>query len=409
VSGTRSVYPAITFTRGVTMAAVHLNGPTLSDHQARDRNFMGEALALARGVPRRTWPNPPVGAVVVKDGVVVGRGAHPGPGHPHAEPLALREAGEAARGATLYVTLEPCNHEGRTPPCAPAVVASGVTRVVVAIRDPNPAVIGGGCRFLRDRGLEITCGVRPAEALELIWPFAATDNFTHSYVELKTAHSLDGYLAPSADLRTETAPVFLSGQSARYQVHGRRRQLDLVLVGEETVRADGPRLDGRLAAGRDDVPTQEPLAGYVDTDLSWTGGFRRERYLVFAGQRARGSANRKPIEDDGGEIVFCPEREGKVDPAGLCEAAADRDLPTIMIEGGPRLAASFLAAGRVDRWVRYLAPVVLGDGIGWPGGLPRPAGTKGKLSLTRHDRVGADLLAIHDRRDFAEVLARVTV
>jgi diaminohydroxyphosphoribosylaminopyrimidine deaminase/5-amino-6-(5-phosphoribosylamino)uracil reductase len=379
------------------------------DQAALDTCFMAEALDLARSVRSRTWPNPPVGAVVVAGGVIVGRGAHEGPGKPHAEPAALADAGEAARGATLYVTLEPCNHEGRTPPCAPEVVAAGISRVVVGIRDPNPAVIGGGCRFLRDRCLEVTCGVLADEALDLIWPFAATDNFTHAYVELKTAHSLDGWFAPPATDRAQTVPVYLSGQSARIDVHCRRRRLDLVLVGEQTVRADRPQLDCRLAAGRKDLPGCDPLPGYVDSDLSWTGGFHRDRYLVFAGVGARDSVNRAMIEADGGEILFCREIAGRVDPGSLCEAAVTRDLLTIMVEGGPRLAASFLNTGRVDRWVRYLTPVVLGDGVGWPAGITRPARQGLDYSLTRHERMGADLLVIHDRRNFADFLTQVTV
>ena len=391
------------------MNAVDCNNLHGGDKAELDRCFMAEAVALAKSARSRTWPNPPVGAVVVKDGVIVGRGAHEGPGKPHAEPLALSEAGEAARGATLYVTLEPCNHEGRTPPCAPAVAASGVTRAVVAIRDPNPSVIGGGCRYLRDRGLDVTCGVLAEEALDLIWPFVATDNFTHGYVELKTALSLDGWFAPPAAGRSETAPVFLSGEAARNDVHRRRRCLDLVLVGEETVRADRPRLDGRLAAGRTDVPDSDPMAGYVDTDLSWDGGFDRDHYVVFAGAGARESANRAAIEADGGEILFCRESDGRVDPAALCEAAVLRDLLTVMVEGGPRLAASFLNAGRIDRWVRYLTPVVLGGGVGWPGGIQIPEARSRDFSLTRHERVGDDLMVIHDRRNFADVLAAVTI
>ena len=378
------------------------------DQAALDRCFMAEAVSLARGVRSRTWPNPPVGAVVVRDGAVIGRGAHEGPGRPHAEPLALAEAGEKARGATLYVTLEPCNHQGRTPPCAPAVPSSGISRVVVAMRDPNPTVSGGGCRYLRDRGMDVTCGVLADEALDLIWPFVTTDNFTHAYVELKTALSLDGRFAPAAESRQQSAPVYLTGQAALTDVHCRRRRVDLVLVGEGTVRADNPRLDGRLAADCAEVPQDEPVAGYVDTDLSWTGGFQRDEYLVFAGQSAAESANRAAIEADGGEILFCREIAGKVDPAGLCEAAVCRDHLTIMVEGGPRLAASFLRADLVDRWVRYLAPAVLNDGVGWPESLGHD-GSRNEFTLTRHTRVGDDLRVIHDRRNFADVLARVTV
>lgn len=378
------------------------------DQASLDRCFMSEALSLARSVRSRTWPNPPVGAVVVKNGEIIGRGAHEGPGHPHAEPVALAAAGQGARGATLYVTLEPCNHEGRTSPCAPTVFDSGVARVVVAMRDPNPTVFGGGCRYLRDRGLDITIGVGAAEALEMIWPFAATDNFTHAYVELKTALSLDGRFAPPARDRSEIAPVYLTGEAARRDVHLRRRCVDLVLVGEGTVRADRPILDGRLAADCTEVPACDPVAGYVDTDLSWTGGFKRDHYLVFAGLGARESANRARIEADGGVVVFCRETGGKVDPVTICKEAALKDLLTIMVEGGPQLASSFLQAGQVDRWIRYLAPTVLGNGISWPDGVSPGAGTEG-FSLTRHEQLGDDLLVVHDRKKFADLLAKVTV
>ena len=159
---------------------------------------MSEALRLAALVEHRPWPNPPVGAIVVRDGEVVGRGAHQGPGTAHAEVLALREAGARARGATLYCTLEPCNHQGRTPPCTPAVVASGVSRVVVAMRDPNPKVAGGGLERLLDAGIGITLGVCADDALELVWPFVATGAFRRPFVWLKTATSLDGRFAPEA-------------------------------------------------------------------------------------------------------------------------------------------------------------------------------------------------------------------
>jgi diaminohydroxyphosphoribosylaminopyrimidine deaminase/5-amino-6-(5-phosphoribosylamino)uracil reductase len=380
-----------------------------SDRDAMDRCFMAEALALARGVAGRTWPNPPVGAIVVKDGRVVGRGAHQGAGQPHAEPVALAEAGSAARGATLYVTLEPCNHQGRTAPCAPAVAESGVTRVVVGMRDPNPAVIGGGCRFLRDRSIEVKSGVLAEECLELVWPFATTGNFTRVYVELKTAVSLDGRFAPPALAGRAPEPIYLTGPLARHDVHRRRRRVDLVLVGKGTVLADRPRLDGRLAKDDADVPAAEPQAGYVDTRLEYTGGLDRDAYLVFAGESARGSASIPVIEADGGTIIFCRQKNGRVDPRSIMEQAAMRDIYTIMIEGGPRLADSFLSEQLVDRWVQYLAPVAMGAGIGWP---DRPA--TGKLpamdfSLTRTEQMGKDLLIVHDRRKFRAVLGQVTI
>ncbi len=376
------------------------------DQTALDQCFMDQALALARSVPGRTWPNPPVGAVVVNDGQVVGRGAHLGAGQPHAEPVALAAAGELARGATLYVTLEPCNHQGRTAPCAPVVYDSGVARVVVGVRDPNPSVTGNGCRWLRDRGVEVVCGVCAAECLDLIWPFLTTDNFAHVYVELKTAVSLDGYFAPLPDDRAGMAPVYLTGPIARADVHRRRRWCDLVLVGEGTVRADRPRLDGRLVADKTDLPQAEPVVGYVDTDLSHTDGFARDHYLVFAGHSAREAQNAAAIAADGGEVIFCGEIDGRVNPRAILQEAATRNLLTVMVEGGPTLASSFLQAGLVDRWVSYQAPVVLGDGVHWPGCRTVAPTT---FSVTESLRLGPDLRVIHDRRDFAAQLDRSTL
>lgn len=384
----------------------HLSG---GDASGLDSCFMSAALSQAQRLETRTWPNPPVGAVVVKDGIIVGRGCHLGPGSLHAEPAALADAGEKARGGTLYVTLEPCNHTGRTPPCTQAVIESGVARVVIGIRDPNPSVKGGGARFLRERGIEVEIGVLPESCLEMIWPFVTTDNFSRVYVELKTATSLDGRFAPGPSLDTQGKPFYLTGEAARCDVHRRRRRVDLVLVGEGTVAADRPRLDGRLACEDHDIPQVDPMPGYLDTDLSWQGGFARDKYVVFAGESARESSVRHTIEKDGGQILFCRENQGRVDPRSLLHVAADNDLLTMMVEGGPTLAGSLLGAGLVDRWVSYMAPVVLGQGITWNqeftgGNLPDHS-----LSLTRLDQLDKDLLFIHDRKNFAGTLARVTL
>jgi diaminohydroxyphosphoribosylaminopyrimidine deaminase/5-amino-6-(5-phosphoribosylamino)uracil reductase len=233
------------------------------------------------------------------------------------------------------------------------------------------------------------------------------DNFTHVYVELKTAASLDGRFAPPPAARTGDRPVWLTSEDSRRLVHRRRRWCDLVLVGEGTVRADRPRLDGRLAADCGVVPAAEPAAGYVDTDLSWEGGFDRDRYLVFAGESARRSPNLERVRRDGGDVVFCRERDGRVDPRAVLAAAAERDLLAVMIEGGPTLASSFLAGGLVDRWLQFTAPQVLGDGVGWTA-AGAPAADR-PFTLTRHESSGGDALTTWDRTDFAAMLARVTV
>jgi diaminohydroxyphosphoribosylaminopyrimidine deaminase/5-amino-6-(5-phosphoribosylamino)uracil reductase len=388
------------------MAALPSMNPDSVARAALDDRFMGEALALARAIAAPTWPNPPVGAVVVKNGRIVGRGAHTGPGSAHAEPRALDQAGDLARGATLYVTLEPCNHTGRTGPCAPAVLASGVTRVVVAMRDPNPGVGGGGCRSLRENGIDVAIGVRAEEALDLVWPFVCTDNFARPYLELKTAVSLDGRFAPPTAERREKRPVFLTGTEARTEVHRRRRWLDLVLVGEGTARADSPRLDGRLAPDGS-CPGRDPQAGYVDTDLSWTGGLDRDRYLVFTAEESAASPHRAAIEKDGGQLVFCGTRDGRIDPGSVLARCGDLGLQAVMLEGGPTLAASFLVDNLVDRWIRQTSPVVLGAGIGWP--AAEGTDPSRPFTLTRTLRRGEDLEAVYDRRDFHAMLAQVTV
>ncbi|MFO7654784.1 MAG: bifunctional diaminohydroxyphosphoribosylaminopyrimidine deaminase/5-amino-6-(5-phosphoribosylamino)uracil reductase RibD [Candidatus Krumholzibacteriia bacterium] len=380
-----------------------------------DSRFMDRALTLAARLPRRPWPNPPVGAVVVgADGAIVGEGAHFGPGERHAERVALDRAGERARGGTLYVSLEPCNHEGRTPACAPHVAASGVRRVVVAVADPNPRVAGGGVHLLRERGLEVVLGVGARAALELIWPFVATDAFSRPYLELKLATTMDARFAPP-HAATGNGPVYLTGEAARRDVHRRRRWMDLVLVGSGTARADRPRLDARLAPADAPLPAADPAAGYVDTELSLAEGPRRERGFVFHRRGARPGTGGIP---SGFTPVPCPEREGRLDPAGLLAAAAGHGLHTLMLEGGPRLAASFLAAGRVDTWVQYLAPAVLGGGVSWPPAFSgRPdaidpgiggSGPGDRWHLRDVRRLGADARLIWDRRDFATDLQRLT-
>jgi len=375
---------------------------------AEDRRFMARALELAARLPRRPWPNPPVGALVVRDGEVVGEGAHLGPGEAHAERVALDRAGERARGATLYCTLEPCNHEGRTPPCAPTVVASGVVRVVVGVRDPNPTVSGGGLDALTAAGVTVALGVRARDCLELIWPFVCTENFRRPYVELKTAASLDGRFAPPASAAGR--PHYLTGAASRADVHRRRRWVDLVLVGEETARADRPRLDGRDLPADAPCPAAEPRAGYVDSDLSLAGGLGRGEGLVFHGEGARPGAERPPA---GYQLVPCALRGDRVDPAALLTAARAEGIGAVMVEGGPTLAAAFLAAGCVDTWVHYVAPQVLGDGVTWPltgepGEQDETGGDDaGNWHLRSTQRFGADLRMIHDRRDFAAILAAV--
>lgn len=379
-----------------------MSGSSLQHHQTasdQDARFLQDALDLAARIPRRPWPNPPVGAVVVHEGEVVGRGAHQGAGEAHAERIALAEAGPRARGATLYCTLEPCRHHGRTPPCTEAVLAAGIARVVIGIRDLNPPA-GGGADQLHRAGLDVSVGVLGERCLELVWPFVASEAFARPYVELKTATSLDGRFGGVAD--PAGRPTYLTGEEARRQVHERRRWHDLVLVGAGTARHDRPRLDTRLVTAGAACPQAEPLAGCV-TDGNWEAEparLDRAQWLCFHPQDRPPDPSHLPA---GAEPIACPAAAGGVDPAGLLTVCQERGLQAIYLEGGPHLAAAFLSAGLVDRWVQYTSPLVLGGGATWPAAFAQDAAS-GAFTLTRCGRVGDDLCAVWDRRDFTATL-----
>jgi diaminohydroxyphosphoribosylaminopyrimidine deaminase / 5-amino-6-(5-phosphoribosylamino)uracil reductase len=365
-------------------------------HNRSDTEFMAEAHRVAQRLPRRTWPNPPVGAVVVRDGAIVGRGAHHGPGSDHAEIVALREAGDDARGATLYVTLEPCNHQGRTPPCAPRVAGSGIARVVVGARDPNPRVAGGGLDLLRAAGIEVALGVLGRGCLELIWPYVVTDAFTRTFVTLKTATTLDGRFAPAG--APAGAPVYFTGGESLRETARLRRWHDAVLVGANTVRCDRPRLDGRRAGPDALCPAADPLPACADGDLAEAAGWRTGPHLVFTSGAADPERERA-LRAAGADVVRCRDDGGRLDPADLLAQAAARGCWTVLLEGGPALAASFLAAGLVDRWVQFVAPVLAGGGPRWAD-QDLPAAVR-DFSLTRAVRSGGDACLTWDRADFS--------
>ncbi len=366
-----------------------------------DRRFMLEALALAARPARRPWPNPPVGAVVVRDGVLVGRGAHHGAGTPHAEAIALAEAGHRARGATLYCTLEPCNHEGRTPPCAPAVIAAGVSRLVVAMRDPNPRVAGGGLEVARCAGIEITLGVCEEDALDLVWPFVVTRAFERPFVCLKTAASLDGRFAP-AGTAPGAGPVYLTSQEARRQAHELRRWFDVVVVGSRTAAIDRPRLDGRLATAGAACPPQDPIPAVMTGHLAELPPWPGRPHLALVGRGVPAAAV-DAATAAGGTVIPCDQGPSGLEPASVVANLARLGKYCLLLEGGPSVAAAFLQAGLVDRWIRYTAPVVLGRGIGWPEWEQQGGG----FTLTRAGGCGRDVVTVWDRVSFADACARL--
>jgi diaminohydroxyphosphoribosylaminopyrimidine deaminase / 5-amino-6-(5-phosphoribosylamino)uracil reductase len=352
-----------------------------------DARFMAEALVLARRGLGRTRPNPPVGAVLVRGGKVVGSGWHRSAGGPHAEVFALAQAGARARGATLYVTLEPCSHFGRTPPCARAVVAAGLGRVVVGTRDPNPRVRGRGLALLRRAGIAVSTGVREAEARDLIRGYAQHVTTGLPFVRLKLAASADGRIAAAGG-----ASRWITGAPARRLVHEWRDEFDAVMVGVGTVLADDPELTCRRRGGRDPVRivVDGALRTPPDARLLATG-----RSPVWIATTRRADPRReRALVARGAEVLRLPGRGGRVDLAALFRLLGKRDIVSVLVEGGSRLAGALLGSGRVDELCWFSAPLLIGgDGVPMVGslGVRSPEGAIRLVDL-RDRAVGRDRL-----------------
>lgn len=312
---------------------------------------MARALRLAERGLFTTTPNPRVGCVLVKDGAVVGEGWHERAGEPHAEVHALRAAGEKARGATAYVTLEPCSHHGRTPPCAHALIDAGVARVVAALRDPNPLVAGGGIALLTLAGIRAEVGLLEAEARALNIGFISRMTRGRPWVRLKTASSLDGKTA----LLNGTSQ-WITGPAARADVHRLRARACAVLTGVGTVLADDPQLNVREVE-----TTRQPLRVVVDSRLRTPTDARilgdGETVLVCA---QADPARRDALLAAGGHVLELPGPDGRVDIRALLEELGARGINELHAEAGATLNGALLRAGLVDEWVAYQAPVVLG-------------------------------------------------
>jgi len=349
---------------------------------------MARAIALARQGLGRTSPNPAVGAVVVKNGRVVGEGWTRPAGGPHAEIVALRQAGRGAKGATLYVTLEPCAHHGRTPPCTQAVIAAEVARVVVGVGDPNPRVRGRGLRALAAAGIAVNTGILAEEAGAVSAWFRHYIVRGRPYVLLKLAASIDGRIATA---RGESR--WISGPAARRWVHELRNQVDAVMVGSGTVLADDPALTCRMRGGRD------PLRVVVDGRLRISPRARIVRQRSRAATLIAVTASAPParvraLARAGAEVMVVPGRRGKVLLASLLRELAARGVVSVLIEGGGELAAAALRAQLVDRLLVVTAPMVIGgDGRPMLGslGLGRLANAP-RIVDERMSRLGPDLL-----------------
>lgn len=354
----------------------------MTDFTALDHQHMAHALRLAERAAYTARPNPMVGCVIARDEVVVGEGWHQRTGGPHAEVFALRQAGEQARGATAYVTLEPCAHHGRTPPCALALIEAGVSRVVAAMRDPFPKVDGGGFVLLREAGIAVAEGLMAAQARELNQGFLSRIERGRPWVRVKLAASLDGRTA-MADGRSK----WITGAAAREDVQHWRARAGAILTGAATVRADDPMLTVRLT----DTEVLPPLRVVLDARL---------RSLDCARVREGGAptlylhdAAVRPQEAADAEFASVPSHDGRLDLGAVLALLAERGINEVHTEAGATLAGALLAGGWVDELLLYQAPTLLGEH-----GLPLLAGLgihamddQRRMRVVDQRQVGGDL------------------
>lgn len=352
-----------------------------------DEHYMARSLRLAARGLFTTTPNPRVGCVIVRDGAIVGEGFHERAGEPHAETHALRAAGSRAAGATVYLTLEPCSHHGRTPPCADALVAAGVRRVVAAMGDPNPRVAGEGFARLRAAGVQVATGLLEEDARELNVGFVARMTRGRPWVRLKVAASLDGKTA----LGNGTSQ-WITGEAARADAHRWRARACAVLTGIGTVKADDPQLTVRAV----DTPRQ-PLRVLVDSRLEVAPGariFDGGGALVFAAVADR--AKIAALRDRGVEVAVLPNASGKTALGEVMRELARRELNEVHVEAGFKLNGSLVAAGVVDELVVYLAPSLIGESGQGMFNLPVIGDLAERRRLAWRDvqRLGSDLRVV---------------
>ncbi len=368
------------------------------DLKAADQRFMQLALALGRRGQGRTWPNPAVGAVVVRDGVIVGRGwTEPG-GRPHAEPVALARAGEAARGATLYVTLEPCSHVGKSPPCTDAVIAAGIKRVVSAIEDPNPEVAGQGHAKLRAAGIAVDIGLGAGEA--------ARDHAGHfrrvrdkrPHVILKLAVSTDDRIAAAGH-----RPVAISGEAAKARMHLLRAQCDAILVGIGTVLSDDPQLTCRLPG----MEARSPVRVVLDRALRISGtsrlvqSARATPLWLMTSSLAEAPAATK-LGAAGAQVIRVAATATPspgLDLLAVLYALAEKGITRLLVEGGARVAASFVAADLVDEFRLLRGAEAIGaDGVSALDGLPLTSITQSPgFRVRASESLDRDTLTVYER------------
>ncbi len=351
--------------------------------QQHDERYMRRALELAALATGRTSPNPLVGAVVVKNGEVVGEGYHQKAGTPHAEVHALNQAGNKALGATLYVTLEPCHHQGLTPPCTRTVIAAGIKRCVVAMEDPNPLVNGRGIDTLRQAGIETETGLLQAEAEKQNEVFLKYICTGLPFVTLKTAMTLDGKIAThTGDSRWITSDL------ARLKVHQMRDQADAILVGIGTVMADDPRLNTRLADRQGRDPVRLIIDGALDLPLESqiAASSTQQKTLVFTADSADPEKVRR-LQDIGIEVIAVDGSRDDLNLEQVLQTAAHRKLSHVLVEGGGGINASLLKYGLIDKIYWFIAPKIIG-------GSNAPTPVEGRGLETMAEAIGIEDLEI---------------
>lgn len=367
----------------------------------RDAHFM--RLALAEAPKGNVSPNPHVGAVIVDDaGEVLGRGFHPEPGREHAEIAALRKAGERARGATLYVTLEPCNHHGRTPPCTDAILAAGLARVVVGVRDPNPHVAGRGNDKLRAHGVAISEGVEAEASARVIAAWAKHVRTRRPFVRLKMAASFDGRIAAAPQGAALGVSRWITGPESRRAVHAMRAAADAIAVGIGTALADDPALtprdvppiEGRpfpkriVLDSRARLPEHSALVRTAHETPTW----------IVVGDDAPGDAL-DSLAAHGVRVIRVPRNDGGVDLQAALDALGAADVVDLMVEGGARLAGALVAADLVDELHWFVAPIALGEraAASLVGLAPASPGAAPRFAFDRVERVGDDVHLVLSR------------
>ncbi len=354
-----------------------------------DEKFMRVALALAKKGAGNVSPNPRVGCVVVRNGIIVGRGWHKKFGGPHAEVFALREAGGKAHGATLYVNLEPCNHFGKTPPCAPAIIRAGVKRVACAMRDPHK-IASGGLQEFAAAGISAKCGVLEKEARELNESFVKLVTAGRPFVVLKAAVTADGFIARGGERHGGKRHEWISGRPARRVVHGLRHECDAILVGVGTVLADDPKLTVRI---RGKKIARQPLRVVLDPMLRApvdSKVFARGNALV-ATLRGAPAAKKRALVTKGVRLLQCKaDAAGEIDLKFLLGALGKMGVASVFVEGGGRVFSSFLKRRLVDKFYLFVSPKKFASGV--PFVDEKALGELMKAKIVSGKKVGKDFL-----------------